>query len=245
MRSLLRPGFVPTDNPMFPVEQGMFADPFAYASPGTCFGPGFAAALPFITAGMTVLGAATTAVGMIQQGNAATQNAQLRDQQMRSQALQQENEAEQNRASANNAAAVGQREAIEARRKGQIMAGRAQTVMAASGAGVDGSMTAGLLAEGDYAGDVAQYGGEDKARVLRNMGKVNEFNAASLRTTGQAGIWSAEQTKGAFTTAAIGAGLKGIAGAGMGLAAKYGGEDYASRADMGSRPSPDDYGWVV
>lgn len=193
-----------------------------------------AAALPFITAGMTVLGAATSALGAIQQGNAAAANAQLRNQQMQAQARQQENEAEQNRAAANNAAAVGQREAIEARRKGMIMAGRAQTVMAASGAGVDPSMTAGLLAEGDYAGDVALYQGEDKARVLRNMGKVNEFNADTLRAGGQAGIWSAEQTKGAFTTAAIGSAFKGIAGAGMGLAAAYGGSDGVSATSPGS-----------
>lgn len=222
MRSLLKPSFVPTDNPMFPAEQGLFADPFAFASPGTCFGP-VAAVLPFISAGMTILGAVAGAAGQMQQGNVAAQNAQMRDQQMRAQALQQENEAEQNRAAANNAAAVGQREAIEAQRKGRIMAGRAQTVMAASGAGVDGSMTAGLLAEGDYAGDVALYGGEDKARVLRNMGTVNDYNAASLRAGGQAGIWSAEQTKGAFTTAAVGSLVKGVAGAGMGLAAQYGG----------------------
>ncbi len=239
MRSLLEPGFVPTDNPMFPVEQGLFADPFAYASPGTCFGPLMAApavmyGMMALSAAMTVVGAVSSAAGQAQQGNIAAQNARLRDQQMQAQAVQQENEAEQNRAAANNAAAIGQREAFEAQRKGRIMAGRAQTVMAASGAGVDGSMTAGLLAEGDYAGDVALYQGEDKARVLRNMGTVNEYNAASLRAGGQAGVWSAEQTRGAFNTAATSTLLKGVASAGMGLAAKYGG-DFAG-GDVSAAP---------
>lgn len=237
MRSLLKPGFVPTDNPMFPVEQGLFADPFAFASPGTCFGPLMAApALMYgmmaVSAAMTVVGGLSSAASQAQQGQIAARNAQLRDQQMRAQAVQQENEAEQNRAAANNASAVGQREAIEARRKGRIMAGRAQTVMAASGAGVDGSMTAGLLAEGDYAGDVALYGGEDKARVLRNMGTVNDYNAASLRAGGEAGIWSAEQTKNAFNTAATSTALTSFGKAGMTLAQAYGGSSTGGGVDF-------------
>jgi hypothetical protein len=183
-----------------------------------------APALPFISAGMSVLGAGATAIGQIQQGNVAQQNAQLRNQQMQAQAMQQENEAEQNRAAANNAAAVGQREAIEARRKGRIMAGRAQTVMAASGAGVDGSMTAGLLAEGDYAGDVALYNGNERARGYRNAGTINEYNAAGLRRGGQVALMQGEQAKSAYTMAGIGTAFKGVAGAGMGLAAKYGGD---------------------
>lgn len=207
-----------------------------------------AAALPFITAGMTVLGGATTALGMISQGNIAAQNAQQRDQQMRAQAIQQENEAEQNRAAANNAAAVGQREAYEAKRKGRIMAGRAQTVMAASGAGVDNSMTAGLLAEGDYAGDVAQYGGEEKARGFRNAATINEYQAAALRVGGQNALRAGEQARSAYTMAGIGAGVRGIAGAGMGLAAKYGG-DYAGGGGDYKNPASiladEDRGWVV
>ncbi len=63
MRSLLEPGFIPTDNPMFPVEQGLFADPFAYASPGTCFGPLMAA--PAVMYGMMALSAAMTVVGAV------------------------------------------------------------------------------------------------------------------------------------------------------------------------------------
>lgn len=247
MRSLLRPGFVPTDNPMFPVDQGMFADPFAFASPGTCFGPAMVAALPFISAGMTVLGAGVSAIGMIQQGNAAQQQAQLRNQQMQAQAQQQENEAEQNRAAGNNAAAIGQREAIEARRKGRIMAGRAQTVMAASGAGVDGSMTAGLLAEGDYAGDVKLWEGDERARGYRNAAAVNEYNAEGLRRGGRNVLMQGEAAKSASTWGAIGSVVKGVAGAGMGLAAKYGdGSGGGSSTYTGSSILADeDRGWVV
>lgn len=222
----VRPGFAPTDNPMFPAPD-MFVDPFAHASPGTCFGP----AMPFIAIGATVLSTAMTVLGSVSsanaqraQGDIAMRNAQLRQQQMEAQAQEQEQEALQQRAAANNAAAVGQRDAIEARRKGQIMAGRAQTVMAAAGAGVDDSMTAGLLSEGKYAGDVALYQGSERARVFRNQGAVNDFNAASLRAGGAGGVWSAEQTKGAFDTAAASTLTTGIGKAAFGLAAKYGGD---------------------
>jgi hypothetical protein len=229
-----RPEFMPTDNPMFPAPD-MFVDPFACASPGTCFGP----AAPFIaigasvlSAGMTVLGSISAANAQRAQGDIAMRNAQLRQQQMEAQAREQEQEALQQRAAANNAAAVGQREAIEARRKGQIMAGRAQTVMAAAGAGVDDSMTAGLLSEGKYASDVALYQGSEKARVFRNQGLVNDFNAASLRATGQGGVWSAEQTKGAFDTAAANTLTTGIGKAAFGLAAQYGGNFGGSGSDV-------------
>ena len=47
--------------------------------------------------------------------------------------------------------AAKQREGIEARRKGDMLASRARAVMAAGGGGVDEKIISGLMAEGEYA----------------------------------------------------------------------------------------------
>lgn len=200
-----------------------------------CFAP-LAAALPLISMGMTVLGAGMSFIGSQNQaaaqqqaGQIAMQNAQMKQQQLEAQAKQQESEAAQNRAAANDEAGKGQRAMIEAKRKGRLMAGRAQAVMAASGAGVDDSMTAGLLAEGDYAGDVAMFEGDQRARSFRNAANVNDYQAAGSRYGGAGAIWQGQQTKNAYDFAASntraaswGKLAGGLAQAGMGLAEKYG-----------------------
>ncbi len=173
------------------------------------FGP-LAAAMPFISMGMTVLGAGMSFIGSQNQaaaqqqaGQIAMQNAQMRQQAMEAQAKQQESEAAQNRAAANDEAAKGQRAMIEAKRKGRLMAGRAQAVMAASGAAVDDSMTtAGLLAEGEYAGDVAMFEGDQRARSFRNAANVNDYQAAGSRYGGAGALWQGQQTKNAYDFAA-------------------------------------------
>lgn len=201
------------------------------------FGP-LAAALPFISMGMTVLGAGMSFIGAQNQaaaqqqaGQVAVQNAQIVQQQREAQAKQQESEAAQNRAAANDEAAKGQRAMIEQKRKGRLLAGRAQAVMAASGAGVDDSMTAGLLAEGDYAGDVAMFEGDQRARSFKNAANVNDYQAAGSRYAGAGAVWQANQTKQAYDFAASntraaswGQLAGGIAKAGMSLAEKYGGD---------------------
>lgn len=195
-----------------------------------CFGP-LAAAAPFIgyaltavSAGMTVLGAISQSNAQRQAGDAAVANARMRSQQAELQARQQEQEAVLQRANANDAAAVGQRKAIEAQRKGRLMAGRAQAVMAASGAGVDPSMTAGLLAEGNYAGDVANFEGQQNERNYKNAANVNDYNARGLRYSGAAGEWSAQSTKAAYDSAATSTLIGGIGKAGLSIASKYGGD---------------------
>lgn len=208
------------------------------------WGP-LAAAAPMIgtimsvaSAGMTILGAISSSNGMNQQadaqqraGQVAVQNAENARVQREAQAKQLEAEALQNRATANDEAAIGQRKMIEAKRKGRLLAGRAQAVMAASGAGVDDTMTAGLLAESDYAGEVALFEGDQRARSFKNAAHVNDYQAAGQRYAGEAGMWQAKQTKAAYDSAAAstrGAAtsrlIGGIASAGMSLAAKYGGD---------------------
>lgn len=71
----------------------------------------------------------------------------------------------------NMAQAIKQREAIEAKRKSTIMAGRARAVMAASGAGVDTGTLAELLAEGEMSFENSLFEG---AVAKRNAAIVSE-----------------------------------------------------------------------
>jgi len=196
--------------------------------------------LTMISMGMTLLGTGMQFIGSQNQaaaqqqaGAVAMQNAQIRQQQMEAQAKQQESEAAQNRAAANDEAAKGQRAMIEAKRKGRLMAGRAQAVMAASGAAVDDSMTAGLLAEGDYAGDVAMFEGKNRERDRKNAANVNDYQAAGSRYGGAGAVLQGQQTKSAYDFAASNTRMSsygqlagGLAKAGIGIADMYGG-DYA------------------
>lgn len=202
-----------------------------------CFAP-LAAALPMISMAMTVVGAGMSFIGSQQQaaaqqqaGNVALQNAQIRQQQMEAQAKQQESEAAQNRAAGNDEAAKGQRAAAEADRKGRIMAGRAQALMAASGAAPDDSMTAGLLAEGKYAEKVALFEGNQSARKFKNAAHINDYQAAGSRYGGAGAILQGQQTKSAYDFAASNTRISsygqlagGLAKAGMGIADMYGGD---------------------
>jgi hypothetical protein len=188
-------------------------------------------AMTVVGAGMSFIGSQNQAAAQQQAGAVAMQNAQIRQQQMEAQAKQQESEAAQNRAAANDEAAKGQRAMIEAKRKGRLMAGRAQAVMAASGAAVDDSMTAGLLAEGDYAGDVAMFEGDNRARDRKNAANVNDYQAAGSRYGGAGAIWQGQQTKSAYDFAASNTRMSsygqlagGLAKAGIGIADMYGGD---------------------
>jgi len=209
--------------------------PWELRGPATrsiCHGP-VAAALPFVSAGMSILGGISSAGAQSQAGQTAYDNAVARNQMMVQQSQQQMQEAKQHRDAANTEAAMGQRNAIEAVRKGKIMASRAQAVMAGSGAGVDPTLTAGLLAEGDHAGDVALYEGDERARVQRNAGEVAEYQANASRAGGATAIWQGEKAKAAADRAASATIFGSIAKAGIGLASKYGGE-FGGGSDAGS-----------
>ena len=200
-----------------------------------------------LSAGMTVLGAVGQSNAQREAGDIAYRNAQLRNQQMEQQARQLEQQSLQQKAAANREASSGQREAIERIRKGRLMASRAKAVMAASGAGVDDSMVAGLLAEADYAGDVALYEGDERARVQRNAATVSTYNAAASRSGGQAALWQGENVRGASSRAADATLIGGLAKAGIGLAAKYG-EDWGWGSDAGdvaAARAVDRYGTVT
>lgn len=191
-----------------------------------CFGPlapVMAIAMPVLSAGMTILGGIGQADAQRQAGETAMINARFRQQQMDMQAQQLEQQAKEQRAGANREAATGQREAIERTRKGRLMASRAKAVMSSAGAGIDDSMVAGLLAEGEYAGDVAVYEGEERARVQRNAATVSDYNANAARYSGATAIYQGENTKAAANRSAGMTMFSSIVGAGIGLASKYGG----------------------
>lgn len=180
------------------------------------FGP-LAAAAPAISAfasvasvGMSILGSANQAGGQRQAGDIAYRNALIRNEHAKSEALHLE-------ASAKATEAAGQRQAIEAVRKGGIMASRARAVMAASGAGVDPKLIARLIGEGEYGKDVALFNAGDKARVLRDKGKQALWS-------GQTGIDLAEVDKRSMNQRADNTLLTGIVGGGLSLASKYGGD---------------------
>lgn len=201
--------------------------------------------------GMSIMGGVQQSEAQREAGDTAYRNALIRQQQMeqqaavlRNDAIRKDNEARQREAIANDQQAAAQREAIERNRKARIAAGRAQSVMAASGAGVDTSIIAGILGEGEYAGDVALYGGDVKARDSRYQASLDRYDADNRRFEADNRIWRGQtdvaeglRTKSimdarAGSTLAMGIG-KGLF-SGASLAAKYGGDLFGSDYDLGS-----------
>lgn len=124
-----------------------------------------AAAIPFVMLAMS----AVSAVGQMQQGEAAQESANF-------QAAQQDQQAGQQRA-------IAQRQAIEQRRRSDVMQSRALAVAGASGAGVSDPTVINELADIDRVGEfnalTALYQGEESATGL-------EMAADSARRTGVA-----------------------------------------------------------
>jgi hypothetical protein len=81
----------------------------------------------------------------------------------------------------NMAQAIKQREAIEAKRRGTIMAGRARAVMAASGGGVDQGTIAELLAEGEMKFEDSLFEGAVAGRNARIVSEGAKYEAALTR----------------------------------------------------------------
>lgn len=193
-----------------------------------------APALPFIAAGATVLSGVMSASAQQQQGDSIYRNALLRNQQAEAQAGVLQVQADQQRTAAIQEQAVAQRKAIEASRKGSIMASRARAVMAASGGGVDEKLISSLVGEGEYGKDMALYEGDERARNLRNQAKYTDYNADLTRWSGGAGVGMAANDRSNLyaksTMTIIGSGLQ----AGIGLAGKYGPDTAAPKYDIGS-----------
>jgi len=71
--------------------------------------------------------------------------------------------------------ALAQRTAIESTRKSAMAAGRAKAVMGASGAGVDTTVIADILGEGNYAAEVALYDGKARAQDLKTEASLLDY----------------------------------------------------------------------
>lgn len=176
--------------------------------------------------GMGIIGAGQQADAQRQAGEVAYQNALIRQQQREAEAKRLENEAKQRQDQANAAQATAQRKGLEDKRRATIAASRAQAVMAASGAGVDPSIMAGLLAEGDLALDTSLYEGDVKASDRRYQAALNTYEAGTQRWQGQTDVASAGRTRSAMYDRANNTMTAGIGNAlfsGLSLAGKYGG----------------------
>lgn len=175
--------------------------------------PLLAAAAPYLgaaTAGMSIIGAAGQSAAQRQAGEVAYQNALSRQQMANLQAQQLQVNAGQEQA-------AGQRQAMEAKRKGSLLASRMRAVMGASGAGMDDNLIASLEGQGDYASDTALYNANEKARGLNNQ-------AALTRWSGDAALAGGENDRAAADSAATSTLVGGIGRAGLSFASKYGGD---------------------
>jgi hypothetical protein len=175
--------------------------------------PVFAAAAPYLgaaSAGMSIIGAVGQSAAQRQAGEVAYQNALQRQQMANLQASQLEQNAGQ-------AQAAAQRQAIEAKRKGSLLASRMRAVMGASGAGIDNNLLASLQGEGDYAADTALFNGDEKARAMKNQALLD-------RWSGNASVWSGENARAAASRAADATLVGGIAKGVMSFADRYGGD---------------------
>lgn len=176
--------------------------------------------------GMSIIGAGQQAEGQRQAGEIAYQNALRRNQMAQA-------EADRLEAKANSEAAIAQRKGIEENRRARILAGRAQTVMANSGAGVDTGIISGILGEGQFAFDTAIAEGEQKSQDTRYDAKLRRWQGGTEAASGAA-------SRDALNRRASTTETMGIVGAGLklgSLASKYGG-DFPGTGDGISAASP-------
>lgn len=128
------------------------------------------AALPYVAAGMTVLSAANQYKAGKEQNKAFKYDAKVATQQ-----------AQQERAAA-------QRDTLDARRQGMILASRAQAAAASSGAGaLDPTVVnviSGLQGGAEAAGLASMYQGASRARALEHDATVSRYTGAQAKTAG-------------------------------------------------------------
>lgn len=170
------------------------------------------AAATVVSTGMSIAGASQQADAQRQAGEVAYQNALRRNETAQAEAKRMEDKA-------NSEQAIAQRDAIEKNRRARLAAGRAQAVMAASGAGVDEGVLSGILSEGDFAFDTALAEGDQRAQDAR-------YDARLRRWEGEAGVTEGMRARSAMNRRAGNTETMGIVGgaARLGsLAAKYGG----------------------
>jgi hypothetical protein len=205
------------------------------------------AASTLASTGMSIIGASQQADAQRMAGETAYQNALIRQNQMEAEAKRLEGEAKQREAVANNQQAAAQRQGIEEKRKAKIAAGRAATVMAASGAGVDTNILDSIMGEGEFAMDAALYEGDTRAQDSRYQAELNKHEAAVRRWEGQTIAAQGGATRSAMNQRASNTMTSGIVKAGIGvasLASKYGGDFFSGGGGSGiSKTGVDEAGF--
>jgi len=176
-----------------------------------------------VSTGMSIAGSSQQADAQRQAGEIAYQNAVARNQQMQAEAKRLEDQA-------NSQQAIAQRQAIEERRKARILAGRAQTVMAASGAGVDENVLAGILGEGDFAFDTALAEGDQKAQDSRFDAELRRWQGRTELASGGTTRSALQQRAGTTETMGIVGGITRLAS----LASRYGDGPAPGGASLGT-----------
>lgn len=141
---------------------------------------GFAAALPWISAGTSIAGTLISAKGQRDSGKAAVKQA---EQTAKNEMVAAEFEARQADYLANQARAVSHREAYEQRKIAALLASEALAKAAGSGAGASDPTVVNLIneiyAEGAYRSALAMYEGEEQARSQTVAGMARRLSGKS------------------------------------------------------------------
>lgn len=171
-----------------------------------------------IGTGMSIIGSVQQSNAQRQAGEAAYQNALLRNQQAQAEAKRLEDQANAQQASS-------QRAALEEKRKSTLFAGRAQAVMAASGAGVDTNILDGILGEGEYAFDTALYEGDTRAQSSRHEAKTRLWQGETEVAQGAARRSALNSQADSTLITGVAKGVLGLGSmAASSMASKYAGD---------------------
>lgn len=177
---------------------------------------GLATALPYIGAGLSLVGTLNSAKAQKAQGKAAVQQA---EETSKNELISAEYEARQAEYLAGQSRAVGQRSAYEERRMAALMGSKTLAIAAASGAGASDanvvSTLNGIYMEGAYRSQLAMYEGEEQARSY-------EVQAQSRRLSGKSAASAAlSEGNSASKAAGINSSATLLSGASS-FASKYG-----------------------
>lgn len=166
---------------------------------------GLAVALPYIGAGLSVLGTIQSAKGQKNAGKAAAQQA---EQTSKNELIAAEYEAKQADYLAGQVRAASHRGAYEERRMAALMASKTLANAAASGAGASDQNVVGILnqiyMEGAYRSALALYEGEEQARSYEVSAQARRLSGKSASSAALAeGASALRASKTAATSTLI------------------------------------------
>jgi hypothetical protein len=179
-----------------------------------------AVAAPFLPAVLSGAAGGLSAYSMLQSGRAARKQGE----DIRTSSIL---EAQQLRRQAGNSIASAQRQALEEKRRSDLVQSRALAVAAAGGGSASDPTVVRILSdlegEGAYRAAVALYGGQDRAAQLRDAADSRVFEGEAAARAGRA-------KEGAYNIAAAGSIAKG----GYDFFSKWPGSTRRAGSTMGS-----------